>query len=280
MNNTRHGFGICTYNYLIYVVGGWGASTVESYDPATNEWHLCQNIPVTVGIFNRPTLEENSVYSVTRASNGKNVLFRFDPRDDKWCDLNEMPGTSGQYELVSWDRTSFAIGKNNCKRLDIRVNRWNPMSCIFSKRIGFSAVIAAKDVYVFDRKETDRSQFNTSVERFDIHSKAIFRIDVQQIYFQPFKAHDDSIQNLSSLLSTVRRIIYQTCESVWEKLASICIALPNELRLKKILQDFNNTWSLPHFVDIMDSKRVTVVCPPRSGSMFYNFKDDFIMTVS
>uniref|UniRef100_A0A1B0ADX8 Kelch-like protein diablo n=1 Tax=Glossina pallidipes TaxID=7398 RepID=A0A1B0ADX8_GLOPL len=81
MNNGRKGCGICTYNDLIYVVGG-RSSTVESYDPATNKWHLCQPIPGTNEGFNRATVAENSIYSLTRVTNGNNALFRFDPRWD------------------------------------------------------------------------------------------------------------------------------------------------------------------------------------------------------
>uniref|UniRef100_A0A1B0ACR4 Kelch-like protein diablo n=1 Tax=Glossina pallidipes TaxID=7398 RepID=A0A1B0ACR4_GLOPL len=117
MINTRHGFGICTYNDLIYVVGGRETSTVESYDPAANKWRLCQRIP---GTTNRATLIENSIYSLTQESNGNIVLHRFDPRDGKWFNLSKMPGTSNRCEVVSYDRTLFAIGDKDCKRLDIR----------------------------------------------------------------------------------------------------------------------------------------------------------------
>ncbi|KAL9890444.1 kelch-like protein 28 [Glossina fuscipes fuscipes] len=176
MNNTRHGFGICTHNDLIYVVGGYCTSTVESYHSATNKWYLCKNIPVTVGLFNRATVEENSIYSLTRETNGKNALFRFDPRDDKWCILNVMPARSAQYELVSYDRALFAIGKNDCKRLDIRSNKWEPMPQMLSNRIGFSAVIAAKNIYVLGGEELN-SQFVTSVERFNINNNEWTIID-------------------------------------------------------------------------------------------------------
>ncbi|KAL9890898.1 kelch-like protein 28 isoform 1-T2 [Glossina fuscipes fuscipes] len=161
MNNTRHGFGICTYNHLIYVVGGYQTSTVESYDPATNKWHLCQNIPVTTNSHNRATVAENNIYSLTQGSKDNNALLRFDPRDGKWINLNEMPRTSDLFGLVSYDRTLFAIGNVDCKRLDVRVNRWEPMPRVLVNKYEFSTVIAAKDIYLFG----DRS-----IERFNIHS--------------------------------------------------------------------------------------------------------------
>uniref|UniRef100_A0A1B0C2B8 Kelch-like protein diablo n=1 Tax=Glossina palpalis gambiensis TaxID=67801 RepID=A0A1B0C2B8_9MUSC len=168
MNYGRRGFGICTYNDLIYVVGGWWNSTVESYNPSTNKWHLCQAIPGTNEGFNRATVAENSIYSLTRVTNGNNALFRFDPKDGKWCHLNEIQETSNRYRLVCYDRTLFAIGRDDCKWLDIRVNKWEPMPHMLSNRYGFSAVIAAKDIYVLGGEEELSSQFITSVERFSI----------------------------------------------------------------------------------------------------------------
>ncbi|KAL9872092.1 kelch-like protein 17 isoform 2-T3 [Glossina fuscipes fuscipes] len=153
MHNTRYGFGICTYNDLIYVVGGWSTSKVESYDPTINKWRLCQKIPVKMNGFNRATVAENSIYSLTGESNGNNALFRFDPRDGKWSDLNEMPTTYDEYELVSYNRTLFAIGENDCERLDIRMNKWEPMPHMLSNRSGSSAVVAAKDIYVISGKK-------------------------------------------------------------------------------------------------------------------------------
>ncbi|XP_037893604.1 kelch-like protein 17 [Glossina fuscipes] len=176
MNNSRYGFGSCTYNDLVYVVGGYCTCTVESYHSATNTWYLCKNIPVTVGLFNRATVEENSIYSLTRETNGKNALFRFDPREDKWCVLNVMPARSAQYELISYERTLFAMGKNDCKRLDIRRNKWEPMPKMLSNRIGFSIVAAAKNIYAFGGEEGN-FRFVKTVERFNINNNEWTIID-------------------------------------------------------------------------------------------------------
>uniref|UniRef100_A0A1B0G513 Kelch-like protein diablo n=1 Tax=Glossina morsitans morsitans TaxID=37546 RepID=A0A1B0G513_GLOMM len=167
MNNGREDFGICTYNDLIYVVGGCN-STVENYDPATNKWRLCQSIPRATEGFNRATEAENSIYSLTELTNGNNALFRLDPRDGKWFNLNKMTGSSCDYELVSYDRTLLAIGDRDCKRLHIRVNKWETMPHMLSYRYGFSAVIAATDIYVLGGEEEVSSQPTTSVERFSI----------------------------------------------------------------------------------------------------------------
>uniref|UniRef100_A0A1B0BXR8 Kelch-like protein diablo n=1 Tax=Glossina palpalis gambiensis TaxID=67801 RepID=A0A1B0BXR8_9MUSC len=154
MNNARHGFGICTYNDLIYVVGGYQTFTVESYNPSTNKWHLCQAISGTNEGFNRATVAENSIYSLAQVTNRNNALCRFDSRDGKWYNLNEMPGISDPYELVSYARTLFAIRRDDCKPFDIQVNKWEPMPHMLSNRYNFAAVIAAKDVYVLGGKHS------------------------------------------------------------------------------------------------------------------------------
>uniref|UniRef100_A0A1B0F951 BTB domain-containing protein n=1 Tax=Glossina morsitans morsitans TaxID=37546 RepID=A0A1B0F951_GLOMM len=183
MNNGRNRFGICTYNDLIYVVGN---STVESYDPAINIWHLCQSTPTINARFHRTTVAANSIYSLIRPLFGSNELHRFDPREGKWCDLGKMkpddlPGhynfvPSDTYELVSYDRALFAIGENDCKRSDIRMYGWKHVPHMLTKRYGFSAVIAAKDIYVFGGNIGFNTQF-TSVERFNIHNNEWTRVD-------------------------------------------------------------------------------------------------------
>uniref|UniRef100_A0A1B0C2C4 BACK domain-containing protein n=1 Tax=Glossina palpalis gambiensis TaxID=67801 RepID=A0A1B0C2C4_9MUSC len=182
MNSTRDSFGICTYNDLIYVVGGWDNSTVESYNPATNKWCFSQSIPAITKSVNRATVAENNIYALTHPLGGNNVFHRFDPRDEKWYNLNEMQSTSsGQYELVSYDRTLFTIGRNECKWLDIRVNKWEPMPHMLSNRTGFSAVIVGKDIYVFGGKKECNS-FVTNVERFSVLNNEWTTVDSTEIY--------------------------------------------------------------------------------------------------
>ncbi|XP_037898567.1 kelch-like protein 5 [Glossina fuscipes] len=181
MNYDLEDFGICTYNGLIYVLGGKFNFIVESYDPATNKWHLCQDIPVDMTLYsNRATVAENCIYSLTQKSNG-NSLFRFDPRNGKWYNLHKMLRPSGQYELISYDRTLFAIGAKDCKRLDIRVKKWEPIPSMLSNRYGFSAVIAAKDIYVLGGRERRSPELITSVERLNIDNNEWTTVNSIQI---------------------------------------------------------------------------------------------------
>ncbi|CAF4890751.1 unnamed protein product [Pieris macdunnoughi] len=42
-----------------------------------------------------------------------------------------------------------------------------------------------------------------------------------------------------------------------------------------ISNDFNNIWNFPHVIGCIDGKHVRVMCPKKSGSMFYNYKKYF-----
>ena len=38
---------------------------------------------------------------------------------------------------------------------------------------------------------------------------------------------------------------------------------------------FDKTWQFPHCMGAIDGKHVTIQCPPRSGSEFFNYKKTF-----
>lgn len=92
-------------------------------------------------------------------------------------------------------------------------------------------------------------------------------------------AHGGSRQYFSMTfkmgLSTVRKIVLDTCEVIWDVLCSIYISLPNTHEWEKIADDFGNIWNLPNCVGAIDGKHVSIRCPPNSGSMYYNYKGDY-----
>uniref|UniRef100_A0A1A9WTP0 Kelch-like protein diablo n=1 Tax=Glossina brevipalpis TaxID=37001 RepID=A0A1A9WTP0_9MUSC len=173
MSNRRHSFGICSYNDFVYVVGGYETSTVECYNPATNKWCSCPNIPNEHSSYTRATLLENSIYSLVGGY--ESSCFRIDPREGQWFKLDVMPDISDSYELVSYDRTLFYIGNESCKRLDIRMNIWESMHFMHTYRNNFSAVIAADNIYVLGGKRLLSS--DKSIERYNITNNKWSAID-------------------------------------------------------------------------------------------------------
>ncbi|XP_037893748.1 kelch-like protein 20 [Glossina fuscipes] len=184
MNYGRHCCGICTHNDLIYVVAGLIASSVENYNPATDKWHLCANIPAGGSSgYTRSAVVENNIYSVVdMQSDGFNLCFRLDPREGRWDDVKEMVGGSNDFGLVSYGHSLFYIGHGCCKRLDVRMNKWESIPSPQLGRYGFSAVIAADDIYVLGGETFYRArQYVTSVDRFNIRKNAWTAIESMAI---------------------------------------------------------------------------------------------------
>lgn len=71
---------------------------------------------------------------------------------------------------------------------------------------------------------------------------------------------------------TVRRIILQTCDVIWDELSPIYLAAPNTEEWRKIAVDYYNMCGMPNCVGAIDGKHITIQCPPNSGSMYYNYK--------
>ncbi|KAL9914108.1 kelch-like protein 25 isoform 1-T1 [Glossina fuscipes fuscipes] len=170
MSAGRYDFGICACDNLMYAIGGCSRSSVESYNAATNTWYTCPDIPFAVNLFCRAAVIRHSIYSLNRRSNGITSCIRFDSREGRWHNLNEMPWrlTNDSFEFMSYDNSLFSIGRN-CSRLDIRTNKWEAMPSMLFERFGYSAAIIAEDVYVFGGTGTDRDYIN-SIERYNIHT--------------------------------------------------------------------------------------------------------------
>ncbi|XP_067619899.1 uncharacterized protein [Eurosta solidaginis] len=76
-------------------------------------------------------------------------------------------------------------------------------------------------------------------------------------------------------VSTFRKIIYETCDAIWHGLREIYLAQPNQTELKNIADRFYAKTGMPHCLGAVDGKHVKVVCPKRSGSLFFNYKKTF-----
>ncbi|XP_071574589.1 uncharacterized protein [Temnothorax nylanderi] len=73
-------------------------------------------------------------------------------------------------------------------------------------------------------------------------------------------------------ISTVSKIISETCEVLWNTLHESVFPEINEENWLKIANDFETKWNFPHCIGAIDGKHVVIQSPPRSGSTFYNYK--------
>ncbi|KAL9922400.1 kelch-like protein 25 [Glossina fuscipes fuscipes] len=180
MSAGRYDFGICACDNLMYAIGGCSRSSVESYNPATNKWYMCPDIPV-VSWRSRAAVIKHSIYSLNESGNGIISCIRFDSKEGRWHNLNEMPRGLRKkfFELMSYDNSLFSIAKK-CLRFDIRTNKWEAMPSMLFKRLRFSAAIIADDIYVFGGTGTDREYIN-SVERYNIHTNEWTVVDSLEV---------------------------------------------------------------------------------------------------
>lgn len=70
-------------------------------------------------------------------------------------------------------------------------------------------------------------------------------------------------------------ILREVCEALIEVLAPIYLPNLNEDTWKKIADEFEQRWQVPHCVGALDGMHVALLKPPDSGSLFFNYKKFF-----
>lgn len=75
--------------------------------------------------------------------------------------------------------------------------------------------------------------------------------------------------------TTVRKVIYETCTAIWEKLQPQHMPQPTKELLSRISKTFFDKWNFPNCAGSIDGKHIRIKCPKKSGTMFYNYKQFF-----
>ena len=76
--------------------------------------------------------------------------------------------------------------------------------------------------------------------------------------------------------NTISNFIPEVCEAIVMCYKDEVMELPrSEDKWKAIAQDFATKWNLPHCLGALDGKHVAIRCPPKSGSVYYNYKQFF-----
>lgn len=77
-------------------------------------------------------------------------------------------------------------------------------------------------------------------------------------------------------LTTVHKIIHETCLVLWDVLQPEYLNAPSsEHKWLEIAEGFESKWNFPHCLGALDGKHVTIQAPAHSGSLFYNYKKYF-----
>lgn len=88
--------------------------------------------------------------------------------------------------------------------------------------------------------------------------------------------HMSSIYRISQ--SSFAVILDQVCDAIVAEFKDEFMEFSNE-NWVKVANDFNYKWNLPNCLGAIDGKHVPIVCPPNSGSLFYNYKQKNYETV-
>ncbi|XP_065204101.1 uncharacterized protein LOC135834190 [Planococcus citri] len=76
-------------------------------------------------------------------------------------------------------------------------------------------------------------------------------------------------------ISTVRQIVYSTCQEIWETFSEIHLSLPTKEDFLRIADEFYRTWQYPNCLGSIDGKHIRIKCPGKSGSLFFNYRKFF-----
>ena len=74
--------------------------------------------------------------------------------------------------------------------------------------------------------------------------------------------------------TTVGRVVKDTCAALWNVLKSNGFLNVPQTRIEwlQIAEQFKLKWNFDHCVGAIDGKHVIIQCPPRGGSMYFNYK--------
>lgn len=72
--------------------------------------------------------------------------------------------------------------------------------------------------------------------------------------------------------STVREIIIDVCDAIWERLGPIAMPPPTAETWKNVAAKYKNMWHFPNCIGAIDGKHINIQCPINAGSTYYNYK--------
>ena len=103
------------------------------------------------------------------------------------------------------------------------------------------------------------------------------------LYFR-FLATGDSYKTIGFSYrvgaSTVQYIIPNVCQALWESLVAEYLPIPDENSWRDIANSFEKNWNFPNCIGALDGKHIVIQAPHNSGSLYYNYKHTFLISLS
>jgi len=79
--------------------------------------------------------------------------------------------------------------------------------------------------------------------------------------------------------STLRKIIPEVCQAIWDTFQSKHLAAPTTTGFLNIANDFFDKSGFPNCIGAIDGKHVRIKCPKNSGSDYFNYKKFFSLVL-
>nr|XP_022904739.1 protein ALP1-like [Onthophagus taurus] len=76
-------------------------------------------------------------------------------------------------------------------------------------------------------------------------------------------------------MTTVRTIVKQVCTALWSELKSEYLREPTKEVWEDIARIFQQRANFPNCIGAVDGKHIRIIQPPRSGSLYFNYKKYF-----
>ena len=119
-----------------------------------------------------------------------------------------------------------------------------------------------------------------AIEKQDTHFRKCIPSDQRLCVTLFYLATGDSFKTLALFFrmgeSTIRAIVYQTCQAIWDILSPLHLSTPTrENEWEKIARGFEHQWNFPNCLGAIDGKHCYIQSPANSGSEYFNYKGTF-----
>lgn len=192
MNYQRSFFSSAVVNGKIYVFGGFGGqnynlkklNTVEEYDPSSDTWTLCPNMPAA-RICSSAAAVNDKIYvsggsdnqSVDGVSEVYDTMYEYDTVNKTWTNKSKMPEKRFRHEAVELNGYIYIIGgqklvnnkislAEDILRYDPKNDKWDILGKMNIPRYNHSVGVANGKIYAFGG-QVDIVTTIDSIEEYD-----------------------------------------------------------------------------------------------------------------
>ncbi|XP_077539620.1 uncharacterized protein LOC144152261 isoform X3 [Haemaphysalis longicornis] len=73
-------------------------------------------------------------------------------------------------------------------------------------------------------------------------------------------------------IETARMAIHDMCQAIWARLKDKYVKVPTTEDWAASADGYSRRWQFPNCLGAVNGKHVAIAAPPKSGSLFYNYK--------